>query len=144
MKVILGIISSCIVSLLTSVLFPTFEIADRTVSTLYTVTGIMFSVGASLLVTSNASNVPNEKHKRAIRNEIFAILKKYILCFAIVTVIYIVFDSGKCIDVFGKFQWLHTHILLCTIVYSIVYFILNFVSIQQINRKIDDKVSESS
>lgn len=69
MKVILGIISSCIVSLLTSVLFPTFEVADRTVSTLYTVTGIMFSVGASLLVTSNASNVPNEKHKRAIRNE---------------------------------------------------------------------------
>lgn len=46
-----------IISMITSFFFPDFNPGNGAVSTLYTVSGIMFSIGMSLIVTSSAAGV---------------------------------------------------------------------------------------
>lgn len=143
MRIIFGIIVSAILSVITSVLFPNISIGDGTISTLFTIAGILFSVGASLLVTFNASNVPNNKFRRNIRNEVSLILKKYLFCLFVITTFFIFFDIKKDMPIKDWFVWHISHFLLFINSFAIIYFAVNFIKIQSINRRIDDEVSKS-
>lgn len=143
MRIICGIIVSAILSIITSVLFPHISIRNNTVSTLFTIAGILFSVGASLLVTSNASNVPNDKFRRNIRNEISLILRKFLFCLFVITTFFIFLDVEKKMSVRDCFVWHISHFLLFINLFAIIFFAVNFTKIQSINRRIDDEVNKS-
>lgn len=66
MIILIGIVTCVIISLITSFLFPDLIFGNGTVSTLYTVSGIMFSIGMSLIVTSSAAGVKNTRIKKAL------------------------------------------------------------------------------
>ena len=57
MILFIGIVACVIISVITSFFFPDFNPGNGTVSTLYTVSGIMFSIGMSLIVTPIAAGV---------------------------------------------------------------------------------------
>lgn len=144
MRIIFGIIVSVILSLITSVLFPNLSIEKSTINTLFTIAGVLFSVGASLLVTSNASNVPNEKFKRNIRNEVSSILRKFLFCLFVISAVFILLETKMEIPIGNWFVWHISHFLLFANIFAIFYFAINFIKIQAINRRIDDEVNKSS
>lgn len=73
-----------IISMITSFFFPDFNPGNGAVSTLYTVSGIMFSIGMSLIVTSSAAGVKNIRIRNGIRKEIHIVRNHFIECFVLI------------------------------------------------------------
>lgn len=72
MKIFWSSILAIILAGMISYFVPAFTVSNTTLNTLFTVAGIMFSIGMSLSVTSNTSGIKN----RTIRNRIRRNMKK--------------------------------------------------------------------
>lgn len=143
MKCIYGFIASFIISTLLSYLFPLIHVDNAVLSSLYTVSGIMFSIGMSLLVTSNTTGVENDKIRNNIRENVILLRRNFILSFLLSTILYMsVFIFGK----EEKNPYIqcpfinYTLILSLFILYTIAYYIFNFVSLQKLNNDIEDQI----
>lgn len=115
-------------------------------NTLFTIVGIMFSIGMSIAVTSNTSVVVNRKIRKSIRDEINRIRDLFISCFSIVAIIYvlnIIFKSWT-LEVLGNKIFNLEVLQLIIQLYSIVYFIVNFKSLQNLNNQIGDAMNDNS
>ena len=88
MKQIKGFIC-CMVLSMTITAFMDIKIGKDVSNTLFTIVGIMFSIGMSIAVTSNTSVVVNRKIRKSIRDEINRIRDLFISCFSIVAIIYV-------------------------------------------------------
>jgi hypothetical protein len=147
MILLIGIVLCVIISLVTSFFFPDFNPGNGIVPTLYTVSGIMFSIGMSLIVSSSASGIKNTRIKVGIRNEIKRVRNNFIMCFAIISGLYILLSSAA-----DKYNALiickhnilnYSHFLVFAIAYSIAYFVRNFLAIQRLNHQIEDALEQS-
>lgn len=145
MKQIKGFIC-CMVLSMTITAFMDIKIGKDVSNTLFTIVGIMFSIGMSIAVTSNTSVVVNRKIRKSIRDEINRIRDLFISCFSIVAVIYvlnIIFKSWT-LEVLG-YKIFNLEVLQLIIqLYSIVYFIVNFKSLQNLNNQIGDAMNDNS
>ena len=126
--------------------FMDIKIGKDVSNTLFTIVGIMFSIGMSIAVTSNTSVVVNRKIRKSIRDEINRIRDLFISCFSIVAIIYvlnIIFKSWT-LEVLG-YKIFNLEVLQLIIqLYSIVYFIVNFKSLQNLNNQIGDAMNDNS
>lgn len=136
-----------ILSMITSFFFPDFNPGEGAVSTLYTVSGIMFSIGMSLIVTSSAAGVKNTRIRNGIRKEIHTVRNHFIECFVLISILYILLcsaaDKHKVIQIFENFSLKYSHLLVSIIAYSIVYFVWNFLAIQRLNYQIEDALDKN-
>ena len=125
-------------------LFMDIKIGNEVSNTLFTIVGIMFSIGMSIAVTSNTSVVVNKKIRKSLRDEINRIRDLFISCFSIVAVIYVlnIIFKNMTLEVWGyKIFSLEVCQLLIQL-YSITYFIVNFMSLQNLNNQIGDAMNE--
>ena len=58
------------------------------VNTLYTVAGVMFSVGMSLIVAVNTQNIRHPESKKSVQQKLHRLMVKYIANFLVLTTIY--------------------------------------------------------
>lgn len=132
----------CFILFVVLSLYSSWAISNNTISTLYTVAGIMFSIGMSLLVTSNTAGVRNTSIKRHIRSCMHDVRNNFIIWFSLDTLAYIFFPvKSSCFSVYGHsftFNW--PLFSSCLIIFSIFYFIVNFMQIQRLNRDIEDQL----
>lgn len=120
------------------------------VNTIFTVSGIMFSVGLGLIVTFNIGGVKNKKHIQQLRNNINRVRNSFITYFLVTTVSYILdkyLRDAKIISTFIHIRnfkiELNWSVFFCFLMlYSIVYYIVNFIEIQKLNNDIFDKTNE--
>lgn len=125
-------------------LFMDIKIGNEVSNTLFTIVGIMFSIGMSIAVTSNTSVVVNKKIRKSLRDEINRIRDLFISCFSIVAFIYVlnIIFTNRTLEVWGyKIFSLEVCQLLIQL-YSITYFIVNFMSLQNLNNQIGDAMNE--
>ena len=102
MKQVKGFSLCLVVSMLVAAL-SNIAIGKDVSNTLFTIVGIMFSIGMSLAVTSNTSVVVNKSVRKSIREEIDRIRDLFISCFAVVACIYvlnIIFENWT-LNVYG-------------------------------------------
>lgn len=118
------------------------------VSTIFTVIGIVFSVGLGLIVTFNISGIKNKDFLLEIRKTINTVRNSFIFYFILSIVAYLTikflidakleqtsFEFGKSSIIF------HWTFGLCIIMLiSLYYFIANFFSIQRLNNQIHDEL----
>lgn len=147
MKILFGMVVCVVISMITSLLFPDFNPGSGAVSTLYTVSGIMFSIGMSLIVTSSAAGVKNIRIRNGIRKEIHIVRNHFIECFVLISIFYILLystaDAHKGFLVFSYFSLKYSHLLTLAIAYSILYFVWNFLAIQRLNYQIEDALDKN-
>lgn len=120
------------------------EIGENVSNTLFTIVGIMFSIGMSIAVTSNTSVVVNRKIRNSLRDEINRIRNLFISCFSIVSFIYVlnIIFTNWTLEVWGYKIF---NLEVCQLIiqlYSIAYFIVNFMSLQNLNNQIGDAMNE--
>lgn len=145
MKQIKGFIC-CMVLSMTITAFMDIKIGKDVSNTLFTIVGIMFSIGMSIAVTSNTSVVVNRKIRKSIRDEINRIRDLFISCFSIVAIIYVlnIIFKNWTLEVLG-YKIFNLEVLQLIIqLYSIVYFIVNFKSLQNLNNQIGDAINDNS
>ena len=146
MIILIGMVVCVIISMITSFFFPDFNPGNGVVSTLYTVSGIMFSIGMSLIVTSSAAGVKNIRIRNGIRKEIHIVRTHFIECFVLISILYILLcsaaDKHSSLPIHENFSLKYSHVLIFTIAYSIVYFVWNFLAIQRLNYQIEDALDK--
>ena len=119
-------------------------------STIFTVSGIMFSIGLGLMVTFNITGVKNKDYVNYIRISLTKIRNSFIFYFSLSVLSYILdkYLRDKCCEITNltfigiNFQINWPILFFVIMFYSIIYFIVNFINIQKLNNDIFDKVNE--
>lgn len=104
-------------------------------STLYTVAGVIFSVGMSITISPKTEGVTNKPIKKAIRTSYSRIRNFFIWFFSLDTILFIMAE-GSFYPAFFNI-WCGIFLLL-----SVVYYIINFISLQKLGEQIEDQVSK--
>jgi hypothetical protein len=120
------------------------------VSTMFTVSGIMFSLGLSLGASFNLNGVKNKIYIDKIRQNLHDITRNFIFLFAMSTFCYVVDDqlrsAGENVQHFHLIKWNvdidFSTTLLCLILYAIAYYIINFLELRKLNEDIFDKTNK--
>lgn len=120
------------------------------VNTIYTISGIMFSIGMGVVCTFNPSGIKNENIYSIIENNIFKVRSSFLFYFALSTIMVItqnIFDLSYRIEVDFDFIDIDITIILdakiFTLVMSIIaiiYYIINFQAIQKLNLDIAKRI----
>lgn len=116
-------------------------------STIFTIAGIMFSVGIGLIVTFNPSGVKNKGYLRQLRENIANIRNSFLLHFGLLSIYYVInqYVADKKYDFHFQAHWNFTFsfsIFFCLLmIYSSIFFVVNFIEIQKLNNDIFDKVN---
>lgn len=115
------------------------------VNTMYTITGIMFSIGIGLVVTFNLNGVKNRDFILIFRRRLLSLRNTYIRYFGYATLAYLVYQHLE------DRNWLVTYhlievnwsiLLLYIILISFLFNIFNFVSIQKLGDELYDRLNE--
>lgn len=119
-------------------------IAPELLSTLFTVNGIMFSIGLGLIASFNMSGIKNKAYITSIRSNIKKVRNLFMLLFSFSACSFIIsllakqpimmtvrtFDLALNLSVFS----------VLVIIYTTIYFIINFLAIQKLNDDIFDRL----
>lgn len=145
----IGILLTVFIS---SLFFPEYndEKMGNLVNTIYTISGIMFSIGMGVICTFNPSGIKNENIYSIIENNIFKVRSSFLFYFALSTIMVItqnIFDLSYRIEVDFDFIDIDITIILdakiFTLVISIIaiiYYIINFQAIQKLNLDIAKRI----
>lgn len=126
------------------------DISKDITSTLFTVMGIMFSVGMGLIVSFNFQGIKNEKFVIKFRESLNSVRNNFITYF-IISIIFFILNqviSKNTIDLITikDFQ-ISINLGLATnliIIYAISYYIINFSKIQKLGYDIFDNLNKDS
>ena len=123
-----------------------FSISPNIISPIYTVSGIMFSIGFALIITFNMSGVKNADHIRYIRKELLSIRTNFLVHFFISTMAFMASQNMKKFDYMinykGYFYFTyHIDTLFCVLILSSVfYFIVTFLRVHKLSNDIFDRI----
>lgn len=128
-----------VITIVLSVLFPNFHIGESAANTLYSITGIMFSIGLSLTVISNTAGVKNKDTKKNIRRDIKTTRNHFIVSFLLASVTFFMYLVIPPLNL--PFCNRSCGILVIQGVF-IAYFVYNFINIQRFNERIEDATAK--
>ena len=137
MKIIIVFLASLIIA----VLFPTFlnsiVVDESVISTLFTIVGIIFSVGMSLIISVSTSGVKNKEARSVFRKQLSDIRFRFIATFIILTILYIILpiENNKEIHNIAQIRdvtiRISCHLFMVIFLFAgIIYYIVNYYSIQ--------------
>ncbi|MDR0606505.1 MAG: hypothetical protein LBG80_19705 [Bacteroidales bacterium] len=130
-------------------LFFKIELDNFIMSTIYTVSSIMFSIGIGLVVSFNLYGIKNKSFVKIIRSNLNEVRNSYILYFAISTICYIADRYLREKHISAEFRisdntqidFCLSFFFLLVILYSMVYYISNFLALQKLNNDIFDTLN---
>lgn len=141
-KWVINIIVIAIISVLISLSGLKITVNEAVMMTLYTVSGIMFSIGLGLIVSFNLTEVKNPIYLSKIRKNIKRVRDSFICYFICLTILFVII---QCLDDL-RFSFLFFNFrvfVAITLLHSIIYYIHNFLLIQELNDDILDKINET-
>ncbi len=138
-----------VIIILLSICIPTFsalEVKDAFLNTIYTVAGIMFSIGMGVVCTFNPERIKNNSFLKEIRADNLKIRSSYIFFFSFSSILYLInqlFPAlKKCFEIKEYQICIDLPIAVVAIsAFSIVYYIINFLEIQKLNFQITDRIN---
>lgn len=130
-------------------LFFKWYLNDYYMNTLFTILGIMFSIAMGLLITFNLQGIKNKRVIDKLRSNIKEVRFSYIKYFAFSTLFCLLEkylrdkEDNLCVFSIREIS-ITINFSLITIVillYSIIYFIINFIAMQKLSDKLYDEVN---
>lgn len=118
------------------------------INTIYTVSGIMFSIGMGVICSMNPSSIKNPSFYNTIRENIIGVRDTYLLYFGIITGLFFILQ----IIPKTKYKWQFfsfnvsfdlSYLCIAFNLLSILYYIVNFIEIQKLNFEITDKIKQN-
>lgn len=139
-KLSIGIVLSIIISILISSFLPSFALEEK-ISTLYAVSGIMFSIGMSIIVTSSFVKVRNKNIRQRIIQAYNKVRNSYIIFFIAISIFYMFIEKDSSpLCIYRSISFNYSYFVGALIASSIVFFIVNFLDIQRLNREIEEAI----
>ena len=150
MRKAINILLFTILSILIS-LFTDIKADNFFASTLYTISGIMFSVGASMIVTFNLSGIKNQDFLIETRQNLRDVKKSFIFYFLIASISYVIqyYLTKNNIDVLCLFSLGNFQFKICLsvlfssfILLSIMYYVTNINYLYRLSNNIFDALNK--
>lgn len=116
--------------------FTEFTVEDGVLNTLYTVAGVIFSVGMSIAISAKTDQVTKVNKRKAIRVSYKTVRNSFMLLFGISTLLYIVAQAYT----IAKYPAALDLLCVAFIFVSIVYYIYNFVRLHRLGEDIEDQI----
>ena len=140
MKIFLIFVMSCAISVLLT--YFEFSAEINIISTLYNTIGIVFAIGMGLIVTFSINGVENKDYILNIRKNIRQVRQKFIILFSICTLLFICTDNINHDIIYSgiNFSIIESNFVLLFFIFSIIYFIVNFIRLQNLNNDIYDRL----
>lgn len=147
MKIIVGTIISATLAIILPTLFGVSGVSNVVISTLFTVVGVIFSVGMSLIVSISTSSVKNKDARDVFRSQLSKIRTRFIIVFVVISFLYVLLPiEGTHVeliilqlkDVVIKLNF--SNFLVCGLLLGIIYYIVNFYSIQTSVYSLEDRI----
>ena len=118
-------------------------------NTIYTVAGIMFSIGMGVICAFNPSKIQNRNYLTSIKNNITSVRNIFIKHFFFISIGYLIYQIYPSANYSINYKFLRIDfslslVLSAFIITSIVYFIVNFIEIQKLNFDISERINGSS
>lgn len=146
-KILVGIVI-CFVIAVINFHANLLHISWNSVETLYTVVGVMFSVGMSLIISVSTNNVHNIEAKKDIRKRMKIVTNNYVISFVVITFFFIIFNEN-CVqqdtDLLSIYKWIainKTDFITMLSAMGLIYYVVNFMTIQGMNREIEDIIDQ--
>lgn len=126
------------------------KVGEIFMSTIFNVSGIMFSLGLGLIVTFNLNGVKNKGYIKSIRENLLKVRNSFMLYFSIVVLCFVIdqvlrsnnMEVYEFIILSKSLNMNWSVFLLVLMLYSILYFIFNFLNIQKLNDAIFDEINK--
>lgn len=117
-------------------------------NTIYTIAGIMFSIGMGLICTFNLDRIKNPKFYKVFKKNIIDVRNLYIAYFGVISFGYILYQLFPNLETNFAIKEINIVVNLAYIevaitVLSIIYFIKNFIAIQKLSFEINEKSSST-
>lgn len=116
-------------------------------NTIYTISGIMFSIGMGILCTLNPDVIKNQIIYKRVKSNIISVRNSYLVYFAFISFPYLIlqifFETKYIFEIQSikiVFDLYYATIVLNIL--SIIYFITNFLAIQKLNFEISDRIRD--
>lgn len=119
---------------------------ENKLQTLYAIAGIMFSIGMSIIVTSSFSKIINDEFRKKIKREYNLVRNCYIIEFLLVSIFFIFQIKNELNYDFNgwKISFSFTLFTALSLIYSIIFFIFNFIALQKLNNDLDDAINSQN
>ena len=116
--------------------FTTISVSDDVLNTIYTVAGVIFSVGMSIAITPKTDKVTKEKIRSSIRASYLAVRNSFMCFFGIGTVLFVVAQVWT----IERFPTGLDMLCAIFILISIIHYTYNFVKLQRLGEDVEDQV----
>lgn len=147
MKIVGGLILSLVLALLCPTLPVSYNIDKEVIGTLFTVVGVIFSVGMSLIISVSSTGVKNKDARSIFRSQLSQIRTRFITVFVLLSLFYILLPKDSNTESIELWQIKDAAIRLSFNVFqvsclllSIVYYIVNYYSIQTSLYDLQDRI----
>lgn len=117
-------------------MFTEITVPEPVLTTLYTVAGVIFSVGMSIAITPKTEQVLNDKIRKNIRHAFQKVRDSFLLLFGIDTTAFIVAEVLKETNITAAVSLAYTIFVLM----SIAYFTFNFIELQRLGNDIEEQI----
>jgi len=123
-----------------SAILSVFQIsfAQSFFNTLYTIIGIFFSIGYSIVIGFDFSEMTNEKLVTSLRRNLKTIERSFIVYFGISTIAFFISDQRPCPITIKGYQFSFLALSASVSVYIIIYLVVNFSRLQKLKNEISD------
>lgn len=134
-KFLAYLLFSIVVAALLS-LFTKIEVDSGVLNTLYTVAGVIFSVGMSIAISAKTDQVTKESNRKSIRGSYKTVRNSFMLLFGISTVLFIAAQAYTIEKLPAALD------LLCAVylLVSIIFYIINFIKLHKLGEDIEDQI----
>lgn len=142
MKKKLTISTICFITSLILSYFFKIKISESFINTLYTVSGIMFSIGMGVICTFNPEKVKNKAYLINIKSNLTKVQSSFFFYFLLLTASYSLYQIFPELSPVKISKYLIVDLSLFTPILAgscILYFVVNFITIQKLSFRIAER-----
>ena len=147
MKIVGGLLLSLLVALLSPTLSVSDDVDKEVIGTLFTVVGVIFSVGMSLIISVSSTGVKNKDARIIFRSQLSQIRTRFIIVFVLLSLFFILLPKDGSTELIDLWKIKSVTIKLSSNIFqvsclllSILYYIVNFYSIQSSLYALQDRI----
>lgn len=147
MKIVGGLLLSLLVALLSPTLSVSDDVDKEVIGTLFTVVGVIFSVGMSLIISVSSTGVKNKDARIIFRSQLSQIRTRFIIVFVLLSLFFILLPKDGSTELIDLWKIKNVTIKLSSNIFqvsclllSILYYIVNFYSIQSSLYDLQDRI----
>lgn len=140
-KLIVGLAISILLAICYSTFFKNEIIVSKSaVNTIYTIIGIFFSVGMSLIIASPQAHIVNETINKKVADILKIVKRIYMVLFLLVSTLYITIPSNG-VEITIKVITINARdIFVFICVYTLIKFVMNFNDVYNLFQSINNEI----